>query len=133
MNRVLLNLLLVVSGAIATACQQASTPTANQLTPTTAPSNVSTNQETPPATSFNAEIYLLANPDVAKQIKAGKYKSALEHYEKVGKSAKNAQGEAIEGFFTDTPGNDTIKGFGPKAVPIMPVFKTSRRVKTLLN
>ncbi|MEH2180223.1 hypothetical protein [Nostoc sp.] len=86
MKPLLFWILLVVSGAIATACQPASTPTANKSAPTTEPSNVSTNQQTPPTTSFNSEIYLLANPDVAKQIKAGKYKSALEHYEKVGKS-----------------------------------------------
>ncbi|MBW4693423.1 MAG: hypothetical protein KME27_16865 [Lyngbya sp. HA4199-MV5] len=61
---------------------------------------------------FNADIYLMAYPDVAKQIQAGKFKSALDHYEKVGQSGKDANGEAIGGFFTGTAGNDTITGFG---------------------
>ncbi|MBW4690471.1 MAG: hypothetical protein KME27_01755 [Lyngbya sp. HA4199-MV5] len=69
-------------------------------------------QPTKQVAGFNADIYLIAYPDIAKQIQAGKFKSALDHYEKVGQSGKDANGEAIGGFFTGTNGNDTVTGFG---------------------
>lgn len=98
---------LMTSGAIAGICIStlfASIPSAFTL-------SVSA-QTTPASASFNADIYLMAYPTVAQQIQAGKFKSALDHYEKVGQTGKDANGEAIGGFFTGTKGNDTITGFG---------------------
>jgi hypothetical protein len=110
MRKILLGALLLVSGAIATACQPAATTsTSSSPTSSESPTAVSTNQET---ISFDEKLYLFANPDVKKLIQQGKYKSGLEHYTKVGQTAKKPNGEKYESFFTGTNGNDTIQGFG---------------------
>lgn len=62
--------------------------------------------------SFNEEMYLFANPNVAELVKQGKYKSGLDHYTQVGQTTKKPDGESYETFFTGTAGNDTIRGFG---------------------
>ncbi len=108
MKRILLSGLLTVSGAIAVACQP-TPPVANQSTPALSPVPVSTTSQPP---SFDEALYLFSNPDVATLIKQGKYTSGLEHYEKVGQTAKKANGEEYESFFTGSSGNDTVQGFG---------------------
>lgn len=62
--------------------------------------------------SFNEELYLLANPDVSDLIKQGKYKSGLDHYNQVGQTAIKPDGEHYGSFFTGTSGNDTVVGQG---------------------
>lgn len=62
--------------------------------------------------SFNEEMYLFVNPEVAELIKQGKYKSGLDHYTQVGQNTKKPDGEYYESFFTGTAGNDTVEGFG---------------------
>ncbi|MEH2243279.1 hypothetical protein [Nostoc sp.] len=110
MKSFLFSALLITSSAIAVACQPTpQPPIANQPTASEISATQIDNQE---KAGFNSEIYLLANPDVGKLIQEGKFKSALDHYEKVGKSGKNPKGEAIEGYFTGTSGNDTVTGFG---------------------
>lgn len=110
MKSFLFSTLLITSSAIAVACQPTpQPPIANQSTASEISATELDNQE---KAGFNSEIYLLANPDVTKLIQEGKFKSALDHYEKVGKSGKNPEGEAIEGYFTGTSGNDTVTGFG---------------------
>jgi hypothetical protein len=61
-----------------------------------------------PATSqFNEDFYLAVNPDVKQLVDSGDYTSALDYYTQVGQTT-----EEKEGFFTGTPGNDTVQGFG---------------------
>jgi hypothetical protein len=110
MKRFGLIIVFVWSSAIATACQPKPTPSASSsLTPSESPTAVSTSQET---TSFDEKLYLFANPDVKQLIQQGKYKSGLDHYTRVGQTAKKPNGEEYESFFTGTSGNDTIQGFG---------------------
>jgi hypothetical protein len=59
--------------------------------------------------TFDEQLYLATFPDLAAKVKAGEYSSGLEYYTKVGQF----EGEALtEGFFTGTPGNDVVTGFG---------------------
>ncbi|UBF26363.1 hypothetical protein K9N68_33510 [Kovacikia minuta CCNUW1] len=110
MKRFTLLTLLLVSGAIATACQPPTTPSAsNSPSASESPTAVSTHQET---TRFDEELYLFANPDVKKLIQQGKYKSGQDHYSQIGQTAKKPNGEKYESFFTGTNGNDTVQGFG---------------------
>ncbi|MBF2026673.1 MAG: hypothetical protein IGS48_07895 [Oscillatoriales cyanobacterium C42_A2020_001] len=112
MKRVLLSAFLILSSAIAlAACAPATTSSnsANQPSATESPVNVSTSQ-TP--SGFDEALYVFANPDVKELIKQGKFQSGLEHYEKVGQTAKKPDGERYESFFTGTNGNDTVQGFG---------------------
>jgi hypothetical protein len=110
---------LIVSAAIALAsCQTsseppiASQPTASPKVSSSVASPTATSTTNSEASNFNSDVYLMAYPDVAKQIKDGKFKSALEHYEKVGQNSKDPKGEDIGGFFTGTEGSDTVTGFG---------------------
>lgn len=73
---------------------------------------VTVNAEASEKTSFNEELYLLANPDVSELIKQGKYKSGLDHYNQVGQTATKPDGEHYGSFFTGTSGNDTVVGTG---------------------
>lgn len=122
MNRVMSIFLLIGVSAIAIACESAAPPTASSPTPseslspvassptpTTSPTDTSTSQST---AGLDSATYLLDNPDVSAQIKAGKFKSALDHYEQVGKSGKNAKGDRYESTFAGTSGNDTVRGLG---------------------
>jgi Ca2+-binding RTX toxin-like protein len=59
------------------------------------------------AARFYDPFYLAENPDVVQAIASGEYKSAFEHYIKVGQL--NPEGEAI---FSGTSGDDFIAGFG---------------------
>ncbi|MBF2098133.1 MAG: hypothetical protein IGQ88_07140 [Gloeomargaritaceae cyanobacterium C42_A2020_066] len=99
--------LIVACASSVAACQVAGLKpeqsSSSEQTVSAAPQEVS---------SFNEPIYLLANPEVKDQIKAGKYKSGLEHFEKVGLTTKKPDGESYESFFTGTSGNDTIKAIG---------------------
>lgn len=104
MNRVLLSFVMVLGGAIA-ACQ----PNPPRSSDLASPSPT----ETPnPKAAFDEKMYLFANPDVAKLIQQGKYKSGLDHYTQVGQTAKKPDGEDYESFFLGTDGNDTVEGFG---------------------
>jgi hypothetical protein len=99
--------LLIASSAIALiACQ----PSPQQLISSQwAPSEPTSSQPSRnDTTGFNPELYLLANPDVAKPSQEGRFKSALEHYEKVGQSSKNAERKPLEGFFTGTEKKDSL-------------------------
>jgi hypothetical protein len=105
--------ILVFSLAIATtACQTETPPVAS--TPPNAPAIAPT--ATPAvqndAANFNESLYLFANPDVADLIKQSKYKSGLEHFTTVGKTAKKPDGEDYETFYTGTNGNNTVRGLG---------------------
>jgi hypothetical protein len=102
MNRVLLSFVVLMSGAIA--CQPNTTTIGSSPTPP-APAQ-------PSKPSFDEAMYLFANPDVAKLIQQGQYKSGLDHYTQVGQTAKKPDGEAYESFFLGTDGNDTVQGFG---------------------
>ncbi|MBR8827412.1 MAG: hypothetical protein DSM107014_05815 [Gomphosphaeria aponina SAG 52.96 = DSM 107014] len=62
--------------------------------------------------SFNEEMYLFANPDVAELIKQGKYESGLDHYIQVGQTATKPDGEHYASFFTGTDGNDMVRVVG---------------------
>lgn len=95
-----------------TACQSISTPNSNSSPVTTQKAAPSPNPTADKLSSFDAELYLLAYPEVEKQLKEGKFSSALEHYQQVGQSSKDAQGEMMAGFFVGTGGNDTVTGFG---------------------
>jgi hypothetical protein len=103
MKYFLLSMAVAVSGAIATACQP-SNPTASNPDASSTPQAVTS--------SFDEAMYLFINPDVAKLIQQGKYKSGLDHYTQVGQTAKKPDGEGYESFFTGTEGNDTVQGFG---------------------
>lgn len=109
MNRVLLSALLITNGAIALTACTSNPSTSNQPSPAESPVNVSTTQ---PNSSFDEALYLFGNPDVKALIKQGKYKSGLDHYEKVGQTAKKPDGEEYASFFTGTNGNDIVQGFG---------------------
>jgi hypothetical protein len=121
-NRITLVFLMMGISMIAIACESSSPPTTNTPSSTISPSPVSgtnTSSASPipvpisqAKAGFNEETYLLFYPDVAEQIKAGKFKSALEHYEKVGKFGKNAKGENYESTFAGTSGSDTVEGLG---------------------
>lgn len=54
-------------------------------------------------------MYQAVNPNVAKLIAEGKYTNGLDYYTKVGQFEGDSQ---TKGFFTGTPGNDVIAGFG---------------------
>ncbi|MBW4468809.1 MAG: hypothetical protein KME45_00200 [Stenomitos rutilans HA7619-LM2] len=114
MKKMLFGTVLIVSGTIAIACQPSSNPpTANvPVSGESAATIAAKTTASSPESSFDESLYLFANPDVKKLIKQGKYKSGLEHYEKVGQTAKKADGEDYESFFTGTDGSDTIQGFG---------------------
>jgi Ca2+-binding RTX toxin-like protein len=56
---------------------------------------------------FYDPFYLAENPDVEAAISRGEYKSAFDHYIKVGQL--NSEGEAV---FSGTSGDDFIAGFG---------------------
>jgi hypothetical protein len=103
MKYFLLSIAVVMSGAIATACQS-TTPTASNPEPSSTPQAI--------RPSFDEAMYLFVNPDVKKLIEQGKYKSGLDHYTQVGQTAKKPDGEAYESFFLGTEGNDTVQGFG---------------------
>ncbi len=103
MKQILFTTILISISTIAIGCQQATPPTAEQ----------------PPAakvettnSNFDEPMYAFANPEITALIKEGKYKSGLEHYTKVGQSAKKPDGESYESFFTGTSDNDTITAFG---------------------
>lgn len=112
MQQIIYKTLFMLSGAIAlTACQTATPPVE---TPTNSP-QATTATTTPvknEAANFNEALYLFANPDVADLIKQGKYKSGLEHFTTVGKTAKKPDGEDYETFYSGTNGNDTVQGLG---------------------
>jgi hypothetical protein len=110
MKRILVNVLLIMSGAIVVACQPTTTPSASNSPSTDElPITVSNNQQT---TRFDEELYLFTNPDVKALIQQGKYQSGLDHYIQVGQTAKKPNGEDYESFFTGTDGNDTVQAFG---------------------
>jgi hypothetical protein len=110
MKQILFTTILIATGTITIGCQQAVIP------PTTEQSSgLSTSPAIKVATTnanFDEPMYAFANPEITALIKEGKYKSGLEHYTKVGQSAKKPDGESYESFFTGTSGNDTITGFG---------------------
>jgi hypothetical protein len=121
MKQFILRALLVVSGAIAiAACQTETPPIANTPVNTPAPTSTGIPTATPTpnpsvqneAANFNEALYLIGNPDVADLLKQGKYKSGLEHFTTVGKTAKKPDGEDYETFYTGTSGNDTVQGLG---------------------
>jgi hypothetical protein len=99
--------LLMISGAIVTACQS-SPPQSLGFSPVQ-PTGAST---PPQASFFDEKMYLFVNPDVAKLIEQGKYKSGLEHYTQVGQTTQRPDGEAYESFFFGTNGSDKVLGFG---------------------
>jgi hypothetical protein len=112
-----------ISAIALVACQTpsepptASSPTASPTVPnstanTTSPSPTTNTSAPNESANFNEPIYLFANPDVAELIKQGKYKSGLEHFTTVGKTAKKPDGEDYETFYTGTSGNDTVRGLG---------------------
>jgi hypothetical protein len=86
-----------------------SSTTESQPTPVSSPSDAATTQA---HSSFDETLYAFSNPDVKDLIKQGKYQSGLDHYTQVGQTAKKADGEDYESFFTGTPGNDIVQGFG---------------------
>ncbi len=106
--------IIAISLAIATTACQTETPPVASTPPATPPSV--TAKATPSiqkeAANFNEDVYLMANPDVADLIKQGKYKSGLEHFTTIGKTAKKPDGEDYETFYTGTSGNDTVQGLG---------------------
>lgn len=106
MKNILCVSLIVVSGAIAVACQ----PTPSTTTNTSSPSPTLAAQK--PDANFDEAMYLFVNPDVKKLIEQGKYKSGLDHYTQVGQTAKKPDGEDYESFFTGTNGSDTVQSFG---------------------
>ncbi|NJK28689.1 MAG: hypothetical protein HC940_00315 [Acaryochloris sp. SU_5_25] len=108
MRQFITGFVFFLTGIIAAACQPSSPPTTQSPTPTT-----STKPEASVKAGFNSELYLIDNPDVPDLIKSGKFKSALDHYEKAGKFGKNAKGKRYETTFTGTSGNDTVQGLGP--------------------
>lgn len=58
---------------------------------------------------FDEALYLATFSDIAERVKLGEYTSGLDYYNKVGQF----EGEELrEGFFTGTPGNDIVTGFG---------------------
>ncbi|MBW4468803.1 MAG: hypothetical protein KME45_00165 [Stenomitos rutilans HA7619-LM2] len=74
MKTTLFGALSIVSGAIAGICiSTLSISKQATLMPAAA--------QTAQVAGFNADIYLMAYPDVAKQIQAGKFKSALDQIE----------------------------------------------------
>jgi hypothetical protein len=105
MNRVLLSIFVLMTGAITVACQSAPSTT-------NAPSPPPTPVAQKPDTNFDEAMYFFANPDVKKLIEQGKYKSGLDHYTQVGQTAKKPDGEDYESFFTGTNGSNTVQAFG---------------------
>lgn len=108
MKQVLFTTILISISTLAIGCQQATPPTTEQP-PASSPSPVAKVAANP---NFDEPMHAFANPEITALIKEGKYKSGLEHYIKVGQSAKKPDGESYESFFTGTSGNDTITGFG---------------------
>jgi hypothetical protein len=107
MKKYVLLSLSIISGAIVTACQ--SPPSQPVASSPAQPTVASTPQQT---SFFDEKMYLFVNPDVAKLITQGKYKSGLEHYTQVGQTTQRPDGEAYESFFFGTNGSDKIQGFG---------------------
>lgn len=110
MKQILLIIILIATSTIAVSCQQTATLPTTEQSPATSPSPVAKVENT--NSNFDEPMYAFANPGITALIKEGKYKSGLEHYTKVGQSAKKPDGESFESFFTGTSGNDTITGFG---------------------
>jgi hypothetical protein len=106
MKNILLGSLIVISGAIAVACQSTPSDTSNP------PSSSPTLEAQNPDANFDEAMYLFANPDVKELIEQGKYKSGLDHYTQVGQTAKKPDGEDYESFFTGTNGSNTVQAFG---------------------
>ncbi len=109
--------IIIFSLAIAiTACQTETPPAATTAAKSPAATPSVTAKTTPSipkeSANFNEDVYLMANSDVADLIKRGKYKSGLEHFTTVGKTAKKPDGEDYETFYTGTSGNDTVQGLG---------------------
>ncbi|OCQ96232.1 hypothetical protein [Limnothrix sp. PR1529] len=104
----------LLSLSLITACQSGSTnqSTASNNAPATIPSSSPIAPADPSVKHFDEALYALAYPEVNEQVKAGKFASPLAHYQAVGQSGKDANGEAIAGFFMGTGSNDTISGFG---------------------
>lgn len=100
--------LLIMACASALAACQIAGPKSEQ----SASSRQSVSATPEETVSFNEAIYLLANPDVKDQIKAGTYTSGLDHFVKVGLTTKKPDGESYESFYTGTSGNDTVKPIG---------------------
>jgi hypothetical protein len=108
--------------SLITACQSAPSPEASSPASPAAVEPASSPQATDTAVNnaaandntrhFDQALYALAYPEVNKEVKAGKFASPLAHYQAVGQSGKDANGEDIAGFFMGTGGNDTISGFG---------------------
>jgi hypothetical protein len=109
MKQILFTTILISISTIAVGCQQAVPPTTEQP-PATSPSPVAKIATT--NSSFDESMYAFANPEITELIKQGKYKSGLEHYTKVGQSAKKPDGNTYESFFSGTSGSDTITAFG---------------------
>jgi hypothetical protein len=106
MKNILCGSLIVLSGAIAVACQSIPSNTSETS------SSSSTLEVQKPDANFDEAMYLFVNPDVKKLIEQGKYKSGLDHYTQVGQTAKKPDGEDYESFFTGTKGSDTVQAFG---------------------
>lgn len=71
--------------------------------------------------TFNEEIYLVLNPDVAAAVNAESFSSGVEHYTQFGQyelsryySPSNDLDTAA--YFTGTNGNDIVTGFGVRTV-----------------
>lgn len=109
MKQILFATILIATGTIVIGCQQAAVPPTTEQPPATSPSPI---PKVAANSNFDEPMYAFANPEITALIKEGKYKSGLEHYTKVGQSAKKPDGESYESFFTGTSGNDTITGFG---------------------
>jgi hypothetical protein len=107
MKKYVLLSLSIISGAIVTACQ--SPPSQPVASSPAQPTVANTPQ---PNSFFDEKMYLFVNPDVAKLITQGKYKSGLEHYTQVGQTTQRPDGEAYESFFFGTNGNDKVLGVG---------------------
>ncbi len=99
-------LAISIVGVLFTWGCQSNTPTTTTEGTTESPSPVAEKG------SFDEELYLFANSEVAELIKQGKYKSGLDHYLEVGQTATKPDGEHYGSFFTGTEGNDTVQGIG---------------------
>ena len=95
--------------SLITACQSAPSPEASSPASPAAVEPASSPQATDAAVNnaaandntrhFDQALYALAYPEVNKEVKAGKFASPLAHYQAVGQSGKDANGEDIAGFF----------------------------------
>jgi Ca2+-binding RTX toxin-like protein len=76
-----------------------------------APVNEAIEPEPPAGSEFWDEaLYLATFPDLVEKVESGEYTSGLDYYTKVGQFEDGE--DLTEGFFTGTPGNDIISGFG---------------------